>query len=354
MADPDNDIERRNPRQADASVAAASIQSILVYLERGKFDMSGWLSARKLTRDVVMKPEARFPLPLLHDILDHAVALTRNPAVGLAIGAEISTASMGVIGHILFNNHTLGAALKQYVRLAALVNEGLSVTLESGDGEAMLSFVYNKPRDHHAVNIDRMLMQTVARAKSYVSQQVIMTRVGFHHPRPADLAPYEASFDCELQFNEPRSYIAFEERFLDFELPQRNPYLHQALSRQVEALLARLRQRRSLAAKVRYMVTSRLSKGDFDAEAIASDLAMSRHTLYRHLKSEDMSFHDIVESARREKALQYLKKGKYSLSEIAFLLGFSELSAFSRAFKRWTGQSPGQYGKSMRSTAEQE
>jgi AraC-like DNA-binding protein len=79
---------------------------------------------------------------------------------------------------------------------------------------------------------------------------------------------------------------------------------------------------------------------------------MSRHTLYRHLKSEDMSFHDIVESARREKALQYLKKGKYSLSEIAFLLGFSELSAFSRAFKRWTGQSPGQYGKSMRSAAE--
>ncbi|GAA3964013.1 AraC family transcriptional regulator [Allohahella marinimesophila] len=293
-----------------------------------------------------MAPDGRFQLTVLHDVLDYAVSVTKNPCVGLLIGAEISTSSMGVIGHILFNNRTLGEALTQYVRLAALVNEGLAIELEVDDGEAIVSFEYIQPALYHAVNIDRMLVQTVARAKKYVSEQVFMTRVGFHHEEPASRLPYDEYFDCPLNFSEPRSYIAFDHKFLDFELPQRNPYLHQALSRQVESLLGRLRQHRSLSARVRHLISGRLSQGDFDAEAIASELCISRHTLYRRLKAEGNSFHDIIESARRDKAVAYLRKNKYALSEIAFLLGFSELSAFSRAFKRWTGQSPASYRRS--------
>ena len=72
---------------------------------------------------------------------------------------------------------------------------------------------------------------------------------------------------------------------------------------------------------------------------------MSRHTLYRKLKTEGVSFHELVDKVRKEKALELLKKKQHSLSEIAFLLGFSELSSFSRAFKKWTGSSPVNYNK---------
>ncbi len=70
---------------------------------------------------------------------------------------------------------------------------------------------------------------------------------------------------------------------------------------------------------------------------------MSRQTLYRKLKKEGESFQNLAETVRRERALQYVAEGEYGLTEVAFLLGFSELSAFSRAFKRWTGESPGHY-----------
>jgi len=351
VADKGSSQNRHSSKRGVPSVAAASIQSVCAYLESQNYSLDEWRERHSLSRDDIMAPDGRFQLTVLHDVLDHAVAVTKNPSVGLLIGAVISTSSMGVIGHILFNNRTLGEALTQYVRLAALVNEGLAVELEVDDGEAIVSFDYIQPELYHAVNIDRMLVQTVARAKKYVSEQVYMTRVGFHHPEPESRAAYVDYFDCPLNFSEPRSYIAFEEKFLDFELPQRNPYLHQALSRQVESLLSRLRQRRSLSARVRHLVNGRLSQGEFDAEAIASELCVSRHTLYRRLKAEGNSFHDIIESARRDKAVAYLRKNKYALSEIAFLLGFSELSAFSRAFKRWTGQSPASYRRSNGSGA---
>ena len=80
-----------------------------------------------------------------------------------------------------------------------------------------------------------------------------------------------------------------------------------------------------------------------DADSLARQCHMSRQTLYRKLKREGLSFHDLVEDIRKDKALRYVASDHYALGEIAFLLGFSELSAFSRAFKRWTGMTPAQF-----------
>ena len=146
-------------------------------------------------------------------------------------------------------------------------------------------------------------------------------------------------------FDQPHCAIAFKKSFLDFKLPKRNPYLHKVLTRHVESLLNKIRPKKSLSDQVKQIVSKQLPKGDVDAEMVASTLCMSRHTLYRKLKNEGHAFQELVESVRKEKAIRYIKEKRYSLSEIAFLLGFSELSAFSRAFKRWTGTSPAKYGK---------
>ncbi|MFT4806209.1 MAG: AraC-like DNA-binding protein, partial [Psychroserpens sp.] len=86
-----------------------------------------------------------------------------------------------------------------------------------------------------------------------------------------------------------------------------------------------------------------LDSSKFDAENISCALHMSRHTLYRKLKTEGVSFHQLVDTVRKNKAFELLKKNQHGLSEIAFLLGFSELSSFSRAFKKWTGSSPAKF-----------
>ena len=146
-----------------------------------------------------------------------------------------------------------------------------------------------------------------------------------------------------VEFSQPTCFVAFDSAYLNFELPQRNPFLHQALTRHVETLLRKLQVRRKVSQQVRKILEKQLSREDLDIVIVAEQMAMSRQTLYRKLKQEEVSFQELVEDVRRIKALGYLNVGKYSLSEIAFLLGFSEQSAFSRAFKRWTGKSPAQY-----------
>jgi AraC-like DNA-binding protein len=86
-----------------------------------------------------------------------------------------------------------------------------------------------------------------------------------------------------------------------------------------------------------------MSTDRIDADTLAKQCHMSRQTLYRRLKKEGLGFHELVEEVRKDKAMRYVASDHYALGEIAFLLGFSELSAFSRAFKRWTGMAPAQY-----------
>ena len=108
-------------------------------------------------------------------------------------------------------------------------------------------------------------------------------------------------------------------------------------------LLARLQSRRSFGRKIHRLISKQMATEKIDADTLARQCHMSRQTLYRKLKKEGLSFQGLVEQVRQDKALRYVAGDQYALGEIAFLLGFSELSAFSRAFKRWTGTSPAEY-----------
>ncbi|WP_404364808.1 helix-turn-helix transcriptional regulator [Marinobacter sp.] len=99
----------------------------------------------------------------------------------------------------------------------------------------------------------------------------------------------------------------------------------------------------AFSRRVRALIADSLAGGRVGVEAVASRLSMSRHTLYKKLKEEDLTFFDLLNEVRRERALHYLRERERSLAEVAELLGFSELSAFSRAFKRWMGKPPAQF-----------
>ena len=99
----------------------------------------------------------------------------------------------------------------------------------------------------------------------------------------------------------------------------------------------------ALSRRVRALIGESLAGGRVRVEAVASRLSMSRHTLYKRLKEENLTFFDLLDEVRRERAIHYLRQRDRSLVEVAELLGFSELSAFSRAFKRWMGKPPAQF-----------
>lgn len=288
-------------------------------------------------------PDKRIPVGTHYRFWDFALRKSADPALGLHVGEIVEPDRMGLVGHIFFNCDTLEHALNEYTRLHRLVNEAIDIRFTCEGQEAVLSWHCDTPEDYCTADMERTLSACVARARHFIHQRLHINEVRFYHPKPDYTDEYERIFQCPVRFDAGETSLRFASHYLQWRLPHRNPYLYSALMTQVNGLLNRLQPRSVFSRKVRRLISRQLSSEHLDADHLAQQLHMSRQTLYRKLKREGHGFHELVEEVRQAKAKRHVAGSRYSLSEIAFLLGFSELSAFSRAFKRWTGESPAQY-----------
>jgi len=268
--------------------------------------------------------------------------LTEDPALGLRLGEIVDPDRMGLMSHIVFNSDTVGHALDEYLRLHRLVNEAVHLyKVREGD---RIRVIWHVPDEelYCIPDMDRTLSAAVTRARHFIHPRLALEQLSLGHEDPGYRAHYERIFQCPLTFGAGETSLCFPAEYLEAPLPHRNPYVHSALTTHVNRLLKQLRPRKTVAERVRRIISRQLPRTP-DVDRVASALNMSRQTLYRKLKKEDESFQNLAENVRQERALRYVVEGEYGLSEVAFLLGFSELSAFSRAFKRWTGETPGHY-----------
>ncbi|MGI3186287.1 AraC family transcriptional regulator [Nioella aestuarii] len=172
--------------------------------------------------------------------------------------------------------------------------------------------------------------------------------VRFQHPAPQDVTSHESYFGCTIEFESDRDGLLLPAEALT----RRNKMGDEAITRfllpHLDAELKRLQAERTLTDMVHDAVAGALSEGIPKMPAIARRLGMSERTLQRRLSDEGLSFQALVDSARRELAEGLLLQSDYSLAEVAFLTGFSEQSAFTRAFKRWSDQTPAAYRDAQR------
>lgn len=325
-------------------VAASTSLGLVHYLkERQLLDSQAVESLLDCSIEALSDPDIRISADHHYALWALAEKATGDQAIGLHAGEIVDPDRMGLLGHVFFNCDTLGATVTQYVRLHRLINETVSLRFEQTDDLAILSWQVDEPAHYCRQDMDRTLSATVSRARHFIHPSLDIAWVHIAHPAPVYASEYQRILQCPIEFDMPRMAIAFSARYLTRPIPHRNPYIHSAMLRQVNSLLTRVQSRRRLSRKVRRLISRQMASERIDADSLAHQLNMSRQTLYRHLKKEGFSFHELVEHVRKDKALRYVAADRYALGEIAFLLGFSELSAFSRAFKRWTGESPAQY-----------
>ncbi|PVY76942.1 AraC family transcriptional regulator [Tamilnaduibacter salinus] len=342
-----------NVTSAEPRVAASSTLGLIHYLrEQDCLDVPRVEAILGQPLASLDDPDHRIAASRHYQLWDHAEAVTGDPAIGLHAGATADTDRMGLAGHVFFNADTLGAAATQYVRLHRLINESVSLRLEQTDELAILIWTVDEPHHYSRQDMDRTLASTISRTQHFMQVPLDIARVRIAHPAPDYAGAYHELLQCPVEFGAPAMELAFDVRYLNRPLPHRNPYVYSAVLKQVNSLLSRIQSRRRFSRKVRRLIARQLASERMDADTLARQLHMSRQTLYRRLKKEGLSFHDLVEQVRQERALRYVGDDRYALGEIAFLLGFSELSAFSRAFKRWTGESPARYRERHRADTE--
>jgi AraC-like DNA-binding protein len=325
-------------------VAASSTLALVSYLDRqGVLNQSLVEEIIHLGIQSLRDPDLRVPANDYYRLWEYAEEVTGNPAVGLRAGQVVDPERMGLVGHVFFNCDNLGQAVTQYVRLHRLINESVSLSFEQVGELAIMTWQADTPDHYCRQDMDRTLAAALSRARHFIYPGIHAEWVDIAHPQPAYAAEYEKLLGGPIRFDCPATRLAFDSRHLCRPIPHRNPYVYSAVLKQVNTLLARLRPKRSFGRTIRRLISMQMSTDRIDADSLAKQCHMSRQTLYRKLKKEGLGFHELVEQVRKDKALRYVAADRYALGEIAFLLGFSELSAFSRAFKRWTGIAPAQY-----------
>ena len=292
----------------------------------------------------ITNPDARVNsscVPLLWDAL---IELTGNPAVGLDVGQQVFPERLSIVAQAFIQSDTLEQGIQQYIRFCQLVNESICVNLECKQGFASLRFSFDGSSQHQS-EIERTVVSAVARARFILGDHFVPRKVTFQHSAPAYSSAYDRFFCAQVLFDQAHTGIIFSEKLLTLRQPKRNPYLFRVLTHHAEQLLYRIQSSQSTTASVKRIIKENLSNEHLDVEHVAKQLNMSRHTLYRRLKADEVSFQSLIENSRKEAAFGLLKQATLSISEVAFLTGFSELSAFSRAFKRWAGLSPAAFRK---------
>lgn len=330
-----------NARRMSSTSVLAALTNQVLEAAAGLGADSGAIAAEAgLDLAVLADPDGRVPV---EQHLKMWEILARR-GDGLAIGARLGVASMGVVGYAMQHGATVGEALAWQQRFGAIVHAGLVPQIERRRDASGDRFVFVRAM---VAAFARLREPVYAQASAIaatigalVGREVRPAFVALPLARPADPRAVEAFFACPVGWGAALLQVGFDAALLDIPLPRRDPRLFGYLARRAEELLAQLPADARWADRVRREIGALLADGEPRLSVVARRLAVSERTLHRRLVDEDTRFADLVDAARRERALLLLADRSLSASEVAFLLGYTEPAAFFRAFKRWTGETP--------------
>jgi AraC-like DNA-binding protein len=250
---------------------------------------------------------------------------------------------LGLIYYVAASSENLGEALRRTARYSAVVNEGLTLSYRAGE-EIEIAFDYiGVPRhfDRHQMEFCVTLVMRLCR--QLTGLRVAAKRVTLAHRRNDERAELAAFFGCDVDFGVTADGLALAAEAADIPVVGADPYLNRLLVANCEEALARRPTTQgSFRSAVVNAIVPLLPHGKARAAEIAGRLGLSGRTFARRLAREGVTFSDVLERLRGDLAEQYLADRGLSVSQVAWLLGYQEVSAFTHAFKRWTGKTPRQ------------
>ena len=288
---------------------------------------------------------------------DQLVRLTRAAAsllgdadLGLRLGQRFEFATMGAFPYVVMNAPNVEIALRNMARYSASLVEGVHVAFISEEGTARFELAFGE--------FDAMVHRHVTEAAAVIFVRFLREligddwaplRVGFPHARPASLEEHQDYFDCELGFGEPTTSISFDPDILTIAIDAADRDLLPIIERHLDEVIEAESHSDEFRRRLEVSVAGRVCDGHPNIRATARELGLSVRTLQRRLDDRGLCYRDLVAQVRERLAIRYLCDTNISLGEIAFLLGYSELSAFDRAFRTWQHDSPRRYRRTHRS-----
>ena len=326
-------------QQVAARVTGAWTQLLLDWLDREQL-----AAPRIRARLARYASDAIVPHAEWRELLEQAQALRpHSTALGLEIGAGVTPRHVGVLGYLILASDTLEAALGSYLRYERIFYGVDLATVVREDDQMEIrwpSSQLGRIADESGV------AAFVVFLRRQIDQPPPPTWVTFiHQASAAEVAAYIRFFGCPVEFGSSHTRVRFPASCLLQSMPNRDPGLRALLEQQARALLAALPNPSAFDQAVQRLMVNMLPDGEVSLDKVAQALHQSSRSLQRRLAELDLTWQLLLDRTREQLARQYLRDRLLSLAEIALLLGYSEQSAFNRAFRRWTGLTPLAYQK---------
>jgi AraC-like DNA-binding protein len=292
--------------------------------------------------DQLALPEGRVPIRRMHELLEEVMFSARDPALPITLAGGLGCTDLGLVGFAVLTAGAGSSILNCIHRFFPIVSQWGTWQVREGSEGTLVS--YETPSSGslgERIEVEKVLAHFVSATRDAVPG-VVPVNVRFKHRAPREVAAHRAHFSCPIEFAAGEDGVLLPRGCQELVPRRSEPALFQYLLEQAEARLARLRCEPTLVERLKTQILAELVAGTVALPHIARRLGMSERTLRRRLEQENRSFRTLVDEARQCRAEQLLRANR-SVTEVAHELGFSESSAFSRAFRRWRGQPPQQF-----------
>jgi AraC-like DNA-binding protein len=326
------------------TVAAGLVKGLADYAAGRGADRAALLTAAGVTPAQLSDLDGRVPFASYVALMRAAKVACDDPALSLHFAEALDLSEVSVVGLISHAAETMVEAFNQLNRYGRLVMEvegvadGERFAIVMRDGEVWLVDQRANPNDFPELTESTFTRFAVG-PRRFLPRPIV-TAVEVTHPRPAHAEEYERVLGAPVTFGAGWNALRMDMSLADHPVAALPGYAFGVLADRADALLASLREATTLRGRVEALLMPVLHTGKASVDYAAGQLGVSRQTLFRRLKAEGTSFEAVLDGLRRRLALDYLAARKVSVNETAYLVGFSEPAAFSRAFKRWTGRSP--------------
>ena len=294
-------------------------------------------------------PNGTLPLNQVSALFERAALEARDPCLGLHWAEAYAPGGSGVLGYVVLNAGTLREAMQAVARYLSLVLDPVRLSFKEADGTGVLSWylpALTETSTTQYIAFSTAVILLRLRAVTGPSWQPVQVELS-HRELPCS-ATIERIFGPNVSFNASTNAIHADAESLDIKACNRDPRIFEMMELLGSRLLAERAVREDFVSQTQRAIVDQLSKGEVTLEGAAETLGLSPRTLQSKLTSSETSFDALLQETRKNLAIGYLRESDLSMTDIALMLGFSELSAFSRATQRWFGMPPSTYRQQLR------
>lgn len=296
-----------------------------------------------------LKAEGPLTTRQLDDLWINATKLSGDALFGLHFGESLQIAALGVVGQLIRNSRTIGNALTYAASFTHLLTDALTMEVKQTDAGFTLQFIPNQTRQRAAPAMFRQLMDFMMAFLIHEVDGLVLTRI-----RPdqvtlsskiTDPAEYERVLRCPTIREGDNYELTFAGNYWNEPILMANYELQATLMQKVSGMDQSYEASQRMSDRIKSYLLANANLGLPSLDAIAGNFNLSPRSMQRKLQEEGLTYQQVADSVRKMLAIHFLESGRHPTKEVSYILGYNELSAFSRAFKRWTGTTPGGYQK---------